>query len=192
MKCLLIGLFLSFVMAGCFQSDYTRLVKSELEKGVREDSLLFGIRFGDTRNDFYGKCFDLNKKHLVTQGPGNVSVQYIFTDSAVHDKPTQMRLLFFPDYDEKETIAEMDMEFSYPAWAPWNKSFQSEQLKEKTRELLMHWYKGNDFVTAEVDDAPMLVKLDANRRVLLYVKDAQSVSVKVQDILHPRFRHSEN
>ena len=182
----------SLVTAACFQSDYTKLVKTELERGVREDSLLFGIRFGDTRQDFYGKCFDLNKQRLVTQGPANTSVQYLFTDSAVHDRPIEMRLLFFPDYDEHEKIAEMDMEFSYPGWAPWNQALQSEQLKEKTRQLLMRWYHGNDFVTAQVNDSPMLVKLDGNRRILLYVKDAQSVAVKVQDILHPRFKHSAN
>ena len=111
-------IMLSVVLSGCFQSDYTKLVKSELAKGVRQDSLLFGIRFGDSQNDFYGKCFDLNKQRLVTQGPGNNSVQYIFTDSLVHDQPTEMRLLFFPNYDESQKIVEMNMELSYPAWAP--------------------------------------------------------------------------
>ncbi|MGC1240569.1 MAG: hypothetical protein WA874_03230 [Chryseosolibacter sp.] len=167
-------------------------MKSELSKGARKDSLLFGIKFGDTRNDFYGKCFDLNKKHLVTQGPANTSVQYLFSDSLVHDKPTQIRLLFFPEYDEKDLIAEMNMELSYPGWAPWNKSLQSDSLKVKTLELLMNWYQGNEFVTADVNNAPMSVKLDGNRRVLVYIKDAQSVGVKVQDILHPKFKHSIN
>lgn len=185
-------IFFSILFIGCFQSDYTKLVKSELSKGARKDSLLFGIKFGDTRNDFYGKCFDLNKKHLVTQGPANTSVQYLFSDSLVHDKPTQIRLLFFPEYDEKDLIAEMNMELSYPGWAPWNKSLQSDSLKVKTLELLMNWYQGNEFVTADVNNAPMSVKLDGNRRVLVYIKDAQSVGVKVQDILHPKFKHSIN
>lgn len=182
----------SVVLTGCFESDYTKLVKSELAKGIREDSLLLGIKFGDTQNDFYGKCFDLNKQRLVSQGPGNNSVQYLFKDSLVHDKPTEMRLLFFPNYDEKQKIAEMNMEISYPGWAPWNKAYQSDSLKEKTLELLMLWYKGNEFVTANVNDVKMPVKLDGNRRLLVYTKDAQSVVVKVQDITHPRFKHSIN
>lgn len=191
-NCPISFLCLIFLFAGCFQSDYTKLVKSELAKGVREDSLLLGINFGDTRNDFYGKCFDLNKKHLVTQGPGNASVQYLFNDSVVHDGLTPMRLLFYPNYDEKGVIAEMSMEFSYPAWAPWNRALQSDSLKLRTMELLMNWYKGNEFVTADVNNAAMPVKLDGNRRVLVSIKDAQSVSVKVQDILHPKFKHSIN
>jgi hypothetical protein len=181
-----------FGLIGCFQSDYSKMVRSEIEKGVREDSLLLSINFGDTRNEFYGKCFDLNKKRLVTQGPANTSVQYLFDDSIVHKNPTQLRLLFFPEYDDKDRIAEMNMEFSYPGWAPWNKALQSDSLKIKTMQLLMHWYKGNEFVTANVNDAPMSVKVDGNRRVLVYIKDAQSVSVKVQDIFHPKYKHSIN
>lgn len=181
---------LSLLLSGCFQSEYTKLAKAELSKGERNDSLLFGIQFGDTRNDFYGKCFDLNKRHLVTQGPANTSVQYLFSDSLIHDRPTQIRLLFFPEYDEKDIIAEMNMELSYPGWAPWNRALQSDSLKVKTMQLLMNWYKGNEFVTADVNNAPMSVKLDGNRRVLVYIKDAQSVGVKVQDILHPKFKHS--
>src|SRR5687768_8716741 len=186
------GVIIFALLTGCFQSDYTKMVKSELGKGVRNDSLLLTIRFGDTRNDFYGKCFDLNRKHLVTQGPANTSVQYLFYDSVVHKNPTQLRLLFFPEYDEKESIAEMNMELSYPGWAPWNRALQSDSLKDKAKQLLMHWYGGNEFVTADVNEAPMDVKVDGNRRVLLYVKDAQTVSVKLQDILHPKFKHSIN
>lgn len=183
---------LSAVLSGCFESDYTKLVKSELAKGIRQDSLLFGIEFGDTRNDFFGKCFDLNKKRLVSQGPGNTTVQYIFKDSLVHDEPAEIRLLFYPTFDEKEAIDEMGLEFSYTGWAPWNAPLQSDSLKLKAMELLMLWYKGNEFVMANVDDKKIPVKLDGNRRILVYEKDPQSVAVRIQDILHPRFRHSVN
>ncbi|MEO5600746.1 MAG: hypothetical protein ABIR06_07455 [Cyclobacteriaceae bacterium] len=165
-------------------------MKSELAKGIRQDSLLFGIRFGDTRNDFYGKCFDLNKQKIVAQGPGNSSVQYLFKDSSIHNKPTQIRLLFYPSFDKNDVIAQMNFEFSYPGWAPWNKEFQADSLKVKAMELLMLWYKGNEFVTADVNNTKMPVKLDGNRRLLVYIKDAQSVVVKAQDILHPNFKHS--
>jgi hypothetical protein len=181
---------LGITLSGCFQSDYTRLVKSELAKGVRYDSLLLGIRFGDSRDDFYGKCFDLNKQQLVREGPGNTAVQYMFTDSIVHAKPTEIRLLFMPKYDEKNIITEMNMEFSYREWTPWVPELQSDTLKVKTMEILMEWYKGNEFVIAHVQDTEQFVKLDGNRRVVIYKLDPERVVVKVQDILHPMFRHS--
>lgn len=179
-----------FMIGGCYQSDYTKLVKEELAKGVRQDSILLGLSFGNTRNEFYGRCFDLNKKQLVSQGPDNASVQYVWKDSLVHDEPTDMRLLFYPGFDEQDKISNMDMEFSYLGWAPWNTKLQSDSLEIKVRQLLLMWYKGNDFVMANSDDVEFPVKVDGNRRIIILIKDAQTVRVLVQDILHPKFMHS--
>ncbi len=174
----------------CTQSDYTKLVKSELQKGIRKDSLLLGINLGDTRDEFYGKCFDLNHDSLVTQGPNGATVQYMFEDTLVHDSITSMRLLFIPVFDEQDKIIEMNLEFSYPAWAPWNTKYQSDQLRDKVLALVMRWYKGNEFITATINKTQIPVKIDGNRRMLVYIKDAQNVVVKIQDILHPRYKHS--
>jgi hypothetical protein len=183
-------ILLAFTLTGCFQSDYTKLVKSELAKGIRKDSVLLGIKLGDTRNEFYGKCFDLNKQRLVTEGPNGATVQYLFRDSLVHDSTTSLRLLFIPAFDQNDVINEMNLEFSYPAWAPWNEQYHADKLKEKVLKILMIWYKGNEFVIAKINDTDVPVKVDGNRRMLVYIKDAQNVVVKVQDILHPEFMHS--
>lgn len=178
------------MLSGCFQSDYTKLVKAELSKGVRMDSVVFGINLGDTRNEFYGKCFDLNKQHLVTAGPSGTTVQYLFTDSLFHDEPASMRLLFIPAFDKDDVIIEIDLEFSYSGWAPWNEQYFSDKLKEKVVMMIMQGYKGNNFIPVKIEGAEVPVKLDGNRRMLVYIKDEQSVIVKVQDILHPVYRHS--
>jgi len=184
-----INLFvLTAILSGC-ESDYTKMVKSELAKGIRKDSILLGIRFGNTRNEFNGKCFDLNKAHLVMEGAGH-SVQYLFTDSLVHQKPTQIRLLFVPAFDEKEMITNMDLNFSYAAWAPWNRPLQADSLETKVKKLLMLWYGGNEFVIANVDGKQIPVKMDGNRRVVVYRDDPQRVIVKIEDVLHPKYRHS--
>lgn len=181
---------LGFIAQGCIKSEYTKLVETELARGVRVDSLLFGINLGDSRDDFYGKCFDLNKQKLVTEGPNGATVQYLFTDSLVHPVPKSMMLLFIPAFDDQDKIIEMNLEFSYIGWSPWNKDLSSDKLKEKVVELLKRWYKGNDFITIEIDNVPVPTKLDGNRRMLVYIKDEQNVVVKIHDILHPRYRHS--
>ena len=167
------------------------MVLEESARGIRQDSILLGINFGDSRNDFYGKCFDLNKEQLVSQGPSNSSVQYLFTDSLVHEKPQEIRLLFFPTFDKNDKIAEMNLELSYMAWAPWNEGLQSDSLKGKVMDLLVTWYGGNNFVLARVHGEEIPVKVDGNRRILIFLKDRQSVTVKIQDIQHPKFKHSE-
>lgn len=183
-----LGFFVVFA-TGCFQSDYTKLVKSELAKGVRQDSLILGIKFGDTRLEFQGKCFDLNQQQLVTAGT-NGFVQYQFVDSLVHQQPTQIKLQFSPTFDQNEIIDELNLEFGYVSWAPWNRKYQSDSLLVKTKKIIMGWYGGNDFINVLVDKRDTPVKLDCNRRILISIKDEQTVAVKIQDILHPRFRHS--
>ena len=180
----------SSLSVGCFQSDYTRLVKSELAKDVRADSVLLGIHLGDTRNVFYGKCFDLNRLKLITPGDGGTYVRYLFSDSLFHDVPTNIRLLFYPTFDKNDVIAEIKIDFSYLGWAPWNRPLQSDSLEVKVKKILMHWYKGNGFVTANIEGRETPVKVDGNRRMIVEIRDAQSVQVKVQDLLHPYFMHS--
>lgn len=180
----------ALLVTACNQSDYTRMVKKELDKGVRQDSILFGISFGNTRDEFYGRCFDLNRQQLVTQGPDNTSVQYIFTDSLVHKEPVPLRMLFYPRFDSVDRISDMYVEFSYLAWAPWNRELQSDSLENKVIELLQKWYGGNKFITATVSDQSVPVKVDGNRRILVSIKDTQTVRVNLQDILHPKFKHS--
>jgi hypothetical protein len=99
-------------------------------------------------------------------------------------------LLFMPSYDDKDVITEMSMEFRYQGWTSWNLELQSDSLKVKVMELLRVWYKGNEFVTAHIQDTEQFVKVDGNRRILIYILDPQRVVVKVQDILHPMFQHS--
>lgn len=181
---------MGLILSGCFQSDYTKLVKSELSKGIRMDSVVFGINLGDTSDEYFGKCYDLNQQHLVTAGPNSGTVQYLFTDSLFHEQPTPMRMLFIPVFDKNNIIIEMNLEFSYPGWAPWNEQYHSDTLKEKVLKMLMHGYKGNDFVTATIKGNDYPIKLDGNRRMIVYIKDEQNVVVKIQDILHPKYRHS--
>lgn len=179
-----------FLLFSCFQSDYTRLVKSELAKDKRVDSVVLGINLGDTRDEFYGKCYDLNQQRLVTQGPNGATVQFLFTDSLVHATPTPLRLLFIPLFDEQDTIAEMNMEYSYVGWAPWKRNLQSDTLFQKVQQLLEKSYGGNRFIFPEVAGKHTPIKLDGNRRMIVYQKDERNVVVKVQDIRNKLFRHS--
>jgi hypothetical protein len=176
-------------ITACTRSEYTRMVTAELASGIRQDSILLGLSLGDSRNEFYGTCFDLNKQQIIHQGPVSASVQYNFIDSLVHDIPTPIRLLFYPGFDEEEIITDMEMEFSYAGWSPWNTDMQSDRLKEKILVLLELWYKGNRFVKAEIKNVDMDVKVDGNRRILVFIIDEQNVGVKIQDILHPRYKH---
>jgi hypothetical protein len=134
----------------------------------------------------------LNHQEVLTQGPKG-AVLYQMTDSIVHSTPTTIRVLIFSFFDEHEVATNFNLEFSYSDWAPWNKRFQSDSLEMKLKKLLLSWYSGNDFVNANIGEEKMVpVKVDGNRRIIIKVKDAQSVVVMVQDMTHPKYQRKNN
>ncbi|MDQ3394949.1 MAG: hypothetical protein M3512_12660 [Bacteroidota bacterium] len=179
-------------MMGCRESEYTRLVKNEHHNGLKKDSLLFNIAFGNSKSEFYNKCWELNKQELVTHAPSNQAVQYVILDSMVHDSPTKIMLYFFPTFDEQEIINGMNMEFSYLGWAPWNRQYQSDSLMMKVVQILEKWYGGNPFIYVDFENNPVKVpiKVDGNRRIIVRIKDTQTVMATIHDISHKEFKHS--
>jgi hypothetical protein len=179
--------FCGLLLIGC-ETEYTKAVKAELAKGIRQDSLLFDINFGSTREEFYGRCFDLNQQKLVSQGVG-FSVQYMIKDSITGRKPDDIRMLFYPNFDTLNIINAMNLEFSYPGWMPGQRNLQSDSLRNHVTEILAKWYGGNPFITARIHEQDVPVKIDGNRRVLVFIEDPQRVLVRIHDINHPEFMH---
>lgn len=99
-------------------------------------------------------------------------------------------MLFFPTFDDQKKIAEMKIQNSYLAWAPWNAEYQSDKLLEKMKEMFEKQYKGNKFIVMKTDEGNIYVKLDGNRRIIMSTKDAEKIDIRIQDILHPMFQHS--
>jgi hypothetical protein len=177
-----------FYLAGC-QSDYTRMVKEEMAKGVRYDSVLLGINFGDSNHDFFGRCYDLNAAGVITQGTG-VSVRYVLSDSVDTSLAAPLAIDFYPTFDQNFKIAELRLKFGYVGWNGWNKSLHSDSLRLKVMSLMKEWYGGNDFVIARLDSTELPVKVDGNRRIIVSILDASQVEAQIQDIMNPMFMHS--
>jgi hypothetical protein len=172
-----------FAVCSCKSSgskQYDKLVKTELAKGVRVDSLFLGIRFGMTSKAFYGYCWELNKKGIISDGSNNTMVLYKI-DSGLRF-PASMN--FYPDfYDNK--VANMRVTFQYNAWAPWNKAQFSDSLLPDVLQLYKKWYPGgNDFIEmTDKDKRTVYVKVDGNRRLLLGKFDDMIVKAEFTDLL---------
>lgn len=182
-------LVLMILVSGCFESEYTRLVKAEMKKGIRYDSLLMGLKFGDTRNHFQGVCFDLNKAGKISAGVSG-TIQYIIKDSLTHLGHPDIRLLFVPGFDKQDKIVNLDLKFTYTGWAPWNKSLQADSLAVVVQKIIMKWYGGNQFIIAKLNGEEIPVKVDGNRRMSLFIQEPSDVIVKQHDIFHSRYKHS--
>ena len=171
-----------FFIYSCQTSEYAKLEKAELAKGVRYDSLFYGIGFGQSKKDFYDICWEKNREGLFSSGGPNNFVKYsIQVDSTmVHD----IDMYFYPDFDDQENIIGMDMEYKYRAWAPWNEDLTSYALLPILKDTLMNWYGGNEFleIPGEEGEANIWVKVDGNRRIAIKAKDEERLQVKMVDL----------
>lgn len=177
-------LSLIVLLTSC-ESQYSREVKRELKTGVVHEDLIFGLKLGQTRKQFYDRCWNLNKQKLVSQGPGNQYAKHVMViDSTVEDSP-KVEMLFYGIFDESKVMHGMDMKMSFLGWSPWNKDYHSDKLMEQLKEKYLREFPGNRFVEIDIDDnIKALAKIDGNRQILMYPLTNKNVSVKIQDLRH--------
>lgn len=186
-SCLKTGFFLAILplLWGCNQSEYDRVVAKELATGVEHTKMFFDMEIGLSKKDFYGKCWQLNKEKLVSQGPSNQYVRHVLDSlSPVYNPSSKMEMLFFGLFDDDEIMRGMRFRFSYTAWAPWNKELQPEQLQEEIKTMMMTLFPGNDFFNLEkqVNGSPIAVKIDGNRLITVFVFDNRFVQAYIEDL----------
>jgi hypothetical protein len=170
------------VLAGCVQSDYTKLVKRELSKNVRYDSLFLTFRFNDTRTEFFTKGWEQNRLGLIRQGPSNQNVEYMMNSQDSTKSGIQM--LFFPEFDDQEQIKKMELFFRYRLWSPTSSRFSSKDLLPATMDTLMSWYGGNEFLEVKFnqDSVSLWVKVDGNRQISLSPVSESEVKAIFSDL----------
>lgn len=166
------------------QSEYTKLVKRELQSGVKKDSLLFDLKFGDTKKDFFDRCMALNKKGLLTQGPSNNYAQYNLRETKTTSKTSDIILLFYATTNEKQIIDGMDIKFYYSAWAPWNENLKANQLLPRVKDTILDWFPGNKFIDITLkDNSQISVKVDGNRQIKLSADpNSKDVNVLIENL----------
>jgi len=162
--CLLIPVI---IFPGCSpRSRYEKRLKHELSTGVRCDSLFMGMYLGMTDKDFYIKCWQLNGKHLVKQGPGNTTVEYIMNNELKY----KATMNFYPKFLDGK-IVEMPVKYAYAGWAPWNRKLSSDLLEKD----LLRYYKsiyGQGFISVRNRTRGIAyIKIDGNRRITIYKND---------------------
>lgn len=169
--------FILLIHVSC-QSDYTKLVKSELNSGKENNNIFHGLKFGQTQKEFFEICWNLNKEGLATHGGNNKNVKIILYPEDSTKSTQKIEMLFYPIFNQENTIKSMNVKFSYLAWSPWNKKLEAKNLLPVIKDTLLKWYPGNDFI--KVKDK--LVKVDGNRQIQLNIESNKDVTVKIEDL----------
>lgn len=168
---------------GCSrQSEYERLVKRELAKGISHNDLFLGYELGMPRDSFYSHSWELNRQGLVMQGPRNRTVQYEVDD----DLPHSAKMFFYPDFHE-DKIFQMRVRYLYDGWAPWNRNLSSDSLQMHVINLFRESY-GDGFVEFErthesFGENVHYVKVDGNRQIVVSRQSDSEVIVVFTDLV---------
>ncbi|MEM7375431.1 MAG: hypothetical protein AAF587_42950 [Bacteroidota bacterium] len=174
-----VGLSILLLFACSPDSQYHKMLETEMASGVRYDSLFLGIYFGMPSKNFYAHCWKLNKEGIIREGANNTSVNYPIQS---FKEPASMD--FYPRF-VNDKIVEMPVYFAYKSWSPWNKDLFAEHLIIEVRQLMEEWY-GPGFI--EIPNPGPLggnayVKVNGNRRISIYYKDDTRVRVDFVDLL---------
>lgn len=172
--------FLLFI--SCASSEYDQLVQQEATSETVLDSLVFDFHFGDTKKHFFDRCWKLNKKEVIQEGPSNKYVKYSL--KPLNEKESPIQMLFYGIFDDKNILTGMDFRFSFNYWSTFSDEYAADKLVPQLKDTLMNWYPGNDFIPIKIKEInkDAYVKIDANRQILVYTKDSKDVVVKIEDL----------
>ena len=181
--CLLV---LTLFLACEIESEYSKLLKKELKSGKSFNDLVLGLKIGQTKDDFYEICADLNKKKLITSGARNLYPEYILYPKDSVENGKKIRMSFMGIFDNDRIMKGMDIRFNYYSWIAWREEYNSDNLINEIKDTLQLWYPGNNFIEIDLklDSKNNLayVKIDGNRQITMYKIDGRDVAVIIEDV----------
>lgn len=164
---LIIFIALAVILGACRQDvSYATLVSRELARDAQADSLWLGLRFNMTMEEFFIYCFNQNQKGEFFQNSGSSEVIYTFKG----EFKAPVDYVFFPA-GGNASIQQLEGTMVYQSWAPFTKEFTAEHLQEEVIRYLEAQYGGRPFLAIDHPEGfwpQAFVKVDANRKILLY------------------------
>ena len=184
-------IILIIAVAGIFscKSDYAQTVEKELASGVIHDFLFLDMSIGQTMEDFHRVCWALNKEGVISQGPGNKYAKYVLLpDSTLYDNTHKVEILFYGMFDRSKVMYGMDMKLEFTAWSPWNTDKHAPKLLDYMDQYYMREFGGNAFAELDIDKTKAKVKVDGNRRIVMYTVDNKQIVVKITDLRKEKYK----
>lgn len=164
------------------QKKYEKALAEGLASQERTDKLFLGIRLGMRPQDFFDHCTDLNQQKIILEGNAGNTVRY-----AIPGMEHATTMNFFPKFTKSSAghpakLYAMDMEFSYDAWAPWNKEYYSLNLLKDVTKRFVDWY-GEDFIAVPHPSlGRVVVQVKNNRRTAFWILNESTVRGRIVDL----------
>ena len=174
---------LMLLLASCGEKISPEAMQSrEMARGVRYDSLVYGIRFGMSMEDFARHCAEMNRKKLfMPNSQGNAVL--LTLNEGFEDT---VKFEFFPDRNEDRTLIRLMGTLRYEAFSYYDEKYDIGNLLEEARDFFEKGYGGNSFIAIPHENPLMkhqYIKVDGNRKITLSPRfDGQSLDVLFEDL----------
>ena len=165
------------------KSEYSTILTRELEKKSEFNDLIFDMKIGQSRQDYFDICYQLNKQKKIISGERSLNPELILKSKNVSTKGSNIKMSFNGIFNEKKTMRGFEMRFYFTGWSNWNKDLSSENLLFQLKDTLRKWFPGNDFFKVNFENnLSAEVKIDGNRRILAYKVNSKDVAVRIEDM----------
>tara|TARA_Y100001978_G_C23588253_1_gene382494 strand:- start:215 stop:808 length:594 start_codon:yes stop_codon:yes gene_type:complete len=172
------------LIIGCQKkSEYSTILTRELEKKNEFNDLIFDMKIGQSRQDYFDICYQLNKQKKIISGERSLNPELILKSKNGLTKGSNIKMSFNGIFNEKKTMRGFEMRFYFTGWSNWNKDLSSENLLAQLKDTLKRWFPGNDFFKVNFENnLSAEVKIDGNRRILAYKVNSKDVAVRIEDM----------
>tara|TARA_B100001109_G_C18737605_1_gene415067 strand:+ start:45 stop:638 length:594 start_codon:yes stop_codon:yes gene_type:complete len=172
------------LIVGCQRkSEYSEILTRELEKENEFNDLIFDMKIGQSRQDYFDICYQLNKQKKIISGERSLNPELILKSKNGSTKGSNIKMSFNGIFNEKKTMRGFEMRFYFTGWSNWNKDLSSENLLFQLKDTLRKWFPGNDFFKVNFENnLSAEVKIDGNRRILAYKVNSKDVAVRIEDM----------
>ena len=122
------------------QSEYTKVLNRELENKNEYNDLIFDMKIGQSRQDYFDICYKLNQKKLIVSGQRSLNPELILESKDDAVKGSNIKMSFNGIFNEKKIMKGMEMRFYFTGWSSWNKDLSSDNLLVQLKDTLREWF----------------------------------------------------
>jgi hypothetical protein len=178
------GLFFGMIhISSCSEKiKYEDLLSMELAKGIRYDSLIYGIHFGMTNEEFADYCTEMNRKKIFMPNENGSAVSLEIQNG--FNLPVNLE--FFPRFGNGMKITKLGAQLNYRDFSYYNKNYSIENLIIETKKNFEKGYGGNKFLEMPHENNLLkykYIKIDGNRKIVLSPNfDGQKLNIEFEDL----------
>lgn len=162
-----LGILYGFFYYSCSEKlSYDEYVAIELSKGVLNDSIVYGVRFGMTFSEFDAYCLAMNKKKIFMPNHNGSAVRMKLDDGFNE----LVYFDFFPTASVDQNIIELTASMTYQNFSYYDKKYGIDNLLLESKSFFEKGYGGNKFFTVPHENKLLnhkYVKIDGNRKIEL-------------------------